>query len=395
SRDAANKADELLDAARSMVPTLRARQPETDELGRTPVETEKELESAGLFSLMLPSDYGGSETSVSTWMEVNTEIGRGDAGVGWAMTLINGCQWMAAECYPRSVSDEVFSTPNARVAGVFAPRGVEARRVEGGIVVDKGIWNMNSGVYHANWDLLGVPLLNEANEVTGHGVALVPMSDVNVLDDWDTIGLRGSGSSSVSMENVFIADERICDLQECIEGRFLGGFGDRPLYRSAFMPLMVILLAFPALGAGIHMLEEFLEQLPKRQILYTPYKKQGEAPVTHLQVGEASAKIDAARLLISHSCGEIDRWAQTTEYMPERNRARIGRDTGYADKLLWEACDILAQAAGGTFARNGNVLNRLWGDVKVANMHPFANFATNMEVYGGLLCGVSQPLRPV
>ena len=386
---------DLIARARALVPALRSRHAETDAQARACDVTIAELEEAGIFSMMLPRAYGGMQTDISTWREVVTELGRGDGGVAWAVTLINACTWMAAGLFPRSVTDEVFANPNARVAGVFSGRGAKCRRVEGGVVVEKGIWFFNSGVYHAQWDLLGITMYNETGEEIGPGIALVPMSDVKVLNDWDTIGLRGSGSSNVTMENVFIPDERIVGLAASTEGRQPGAFHDEALYHTAFAPLMVSILAFPVLGMGMHMMEEFLDVLPKRDIKLTPYTKQGEAAVTHIQIGQASAKLHAAKQLMTQATRDMDAWAARREYMPVLERAAICRDTAAADQLVWEAVEIIANAGGGTFARRGYVLNRIWSDIKVATMHPFVSVMSNFEMYGRMVCGVNPPLMPV
>ena len=385
----------VVESARSLVPRLRAAQAETDRLARVPEDIVDEMQDLGLYSMMVPKAFGGLQTSVSTYMQAVTEIGRGDAGVAWAVTLVNACNWMAGGLYPKQVADEVFAKPGVRLAGVFSGRRIDARPVKGGIVVDKGTWFFNSGVYQAQWDMLGVPMFNEAGEPAGPGIAIVPMSDVNILNDWDTSGLRGSGSSNVRMANVFIPNERIVGLLPAVEGRQQRTFPDANLYKSAFTPMMVIILAFPVLGAGMHMLEHFLERLPSRDIKLTPYTKQAEAAVTHLQVGEASAKIDAAKLIIANGCREIDEWAERDDYMPRDLRARICRDCTVANKLVWEAVDLLATASGGTFAHNDNVLNRIWQDVKVATMHPYISLASHMELYGRILCGVEPTLMPI
>ena len=386
---------QVADRARALVPALRARHGETDLLCKAGPQSVAELEQAGLFRLSLPKAYGGLQTSITTWMDAVTEIGRGDAGVAWAITLINACNWMAAGLFPRHVADEVFAKPDTRVAGVFSARGCTARRVDGGIVVDKGIWFFNSGVPHAHWDLLGVPMFNKAGEPIGPGVALVPVSDVKVLNDWDTIGLRGSGSSNVSMENVFIPDERIVSLVAATEGRLRGGFADEALFQTAFAPLMVSILSFPVLGAGDHILEEFVQSLPKRDIKLTPYTKQAEAVVTQVQVAKASAKIDAAKAVMAKACAEMDAWALKGEYMPLDNRVRICRDTAFCDQLVWEAADIIADAAGGSFSRRGNTLSRIWGDIKVGSQHPFVSVTSNFEMFGRHVCGVTPLLMPV
>ena len=374
-------------AARALVPFLREQQAESDRLGRTPDATAARLQEAGIYSLATPRAYGGLQTTLTTWMEVITEIGRGDGGVAWGATLINSCN-MIASFYPRAVADEIFAKPGTRVSSVLMPRKARTRRVEGGILIEEGMWMFNSGVYLADWDLLGIPLVNEAGEVIDHSIAAIPMAEVKILHDWDTIGIRGSGSSSVSVENVFVPDARLISLPGLCLGVNDGGFKQEDLYFSAMIPVMAIILVFPTLGLGMHMLEAILETLPGKNIAYTAYTNQMEAPVTHLQVGEASAKIDCARTIVAKACADIDAWAARHEMMPYMDRARIRRDTGTAVKLIWEAVDLLASAGGGSFARRNNILNRIWQDVRITAMHGMTVPTTNTELYGRLLCGM-------
>ena len=381
------RGNSIVEAARSMVPFLREQQSESDRLGRTPDETAARLRAAGVYSLATPRAYGGLETSLTTWMEVITEIGRGDGGVAWGATLVNSCNMIAA-FYPKAVADEIFVKPDSCVSGVLMPRKAKTRRVAGGILIEEGMWMFNSGVYLADWDLLGIPLVNEAGEVIDHSIAAIPMSEVKILHDWDTIGIRGSGSSSVSVENVFVPDARLISLPGLCLGVNDGGFKEDSLYWSAMIPVLAIILVFPTLGLGMHMLEEILISLPGKNIAYTGYTNQMEAPVTHLQIGEASAKIDCAKLLVAKACADIDEWAAKHEMMPYMDRARIRRDTGASVKLIWEAVDILASAGGGSFARRNNVLNRIWQDVRITAMHGMTVPTTNTELYGRLLCGM-------
>jgi len=387
-------ASEIVQRARALVDDLRAAQRESDRLAQPPLHIVEKLKDAGLYSLTVPRAFGGLQADITTWMQAVTELGRGDGGVAWAVTLVTACNWMAASMYPKHVVEEVFAKPGACAAGVFSGRACKARPADGGILIEKGTWFFNSGVYQAEWDLLGVPTFNSAGEPSGPGIALVPMSDVKLLNDWDPSGIRGSGSTNVAMEDVFVPQERIAGLIACNEGKQPRAFPDA-LYRTAFSPLMVGVLAFPVLGLGQHMLEAFLDILPKRDIKLTPYTRQDEAPVTHLQLGEASSKIDAAKMIIETACREMDEWAASGDYMPRLQRARICRDTAFADRLVWEAVDLLGSAAGGTFSRNDNILNRIWQDVKVGGMHPFVAPASNYENYGRMLAGIEPPLMLV
>ena len=379
--------EDVVEAARALVPFLREQQGESDRLGKTPDETAAKLQAAGVYSLTVPRAYGGLQTNLTTWMKVITEIGRGDGGVAWGASLVNSCNMFGAY-FPKEVADEIFAKPGTRLSGVPMPRKAKTRRVEGGILIEEAMWMFNSGVYQADWDLLGVPMVNDAGQVIDHVMAVVPMSEVKILHDWDTIGLRGSGSSSVSVENVFVPEGRLLSLPKIAAGANDGQFKDESLYKSAMVPVMAIILVFPALGLGMHMLEATLASIEGKNIAYTAYSNQLEAPITHLQVGEASAKIDCAKLLVAKACADIDEWAEKGEMMPYLDRARIRRDTGVTVKMIWEAVDILASAGGGSFARRNNVLNRIWQDARIVCMHGMTVPFTNIELYGRLLCGM-------
>jgi 3-hydroxy-9,10-secoandrosta-1,3,5(10)-triene-9,17-dione monooxygenase len=382
-------ADVVLKNATALVASLRERAVETDEMARLPDETVADLEAARLFELTTPRRYGGLQTDVRTFMDAMVELGRGDASVAWAVTIINISNWFVATMYPPEVSAEVFAQRGVRVAAVLQPRTCTVRRVEGGFHIDEGLWAFNSGVFHAHWDMLGFPVHDESGVHQGDAFALLPMSQVQILDDWNTIGVRGSGSSSVVVRDVFVPDSRVTDARFVLTGEYRSTqLADDWLYRAAFVPLGQIVIAFPALGAGLDALDTFMAQLPKRGIAMTAYKKQMEAPITHLQLGEASAKIDAARVIIGRAADEIDRHAKAGRQMSVMDRARIRRDTGFADRLIWEGIDMLADASGGSFASHQNPLNRIWRNARIAGLHATLVPATVYELYGRLMCGL-------
>jgi len=320
---------------------------------------------------------------------VIAEIGRGDASTAWTVGIINGANWMAATIFPEETQQEVFGTEGgARVTGVLAPRQCTVQRVDGGYLIKEGKWGFNSGSYHSNWVELGIPLLNERGEVVDQGLALLPAQDVERLNDWNVIGMQGTGSTSVAVQNKFVPDRRITSMHQSTEGDYLSkNLRDEAEYRYAFVPFLAIMLDFPILGAVRTMLDLLLERLPSRGIQYTWYTKQAEATITHLQVAEATAKIDAAQLFIERAVDDIESWAQRGEYMEYMNRARVRMDTGYAARLLFEAADIIVEASGGSFATAHNPMNHFWRDVRTGTLHAMLNPSTNLELYGRLLCG--------
>ncbi len=329
--------DDLVERARQLVPHLRQRVKEMDQLGYLPEETVQELQDAELFQLTIPRIYGGHQVDMRTYMDVVAEIGRGDTSTAWIVSLVSGANWMAAAVFPEETQQEVFGTQGgARVTGVLAPRQCSVQRVEG----------------------------------------------------WNVIGMQGTGSTSVAVHNKFVPDRRITSMHQSTEGNYLStNLRDEVAYRYAFVPFLAIVLIYPLLGAARAMQELLLERLPSRGIQYTWYTKQAEATITHLQVAEAAAKIDAAQLFLERASDDIDSWARRGEYMEYMSRARVRLDSGYAARLLYEAADIIIEASGGSFAATHNPLNHFWRDIRTGSLHAFSNPTTNIELYGRLLCG--------
>ena len=254
-------------------------------------------------------------------MDVVVELGRGDGSAAWALTIVSAGIWMAATLYPKHVVDEVFSGGNFRTASVLAPHKVKTKRVDGGVLIEEGSWSFNSGVYRAQWDILSIPIFDESGQFIDSGSALIPISQVTLLHDWDTIGLRGSGSTSVAVKDVFVPDERIALLSKTLQEDYASThLRDEPLYRLALIPFLATKLVFPALGIAKAALELFLEKAPHRGIAYTWYEKQDEAAITHLQAGEASAQIDAAELMLRRSVDVLEASAASGTRMAATHR---------------------------------------------------------------------------
>ena len=376
--------------AEELVPTLRARAAETDRLAKFPQATFEELESRGLFRLLYPKVYGGQEIDTKTYMETIMALGRGDMSVAWATNILNGCTASVASTMPAHVTDVVFASPGgARVAGVFAARSLKTRPQAGGTFIEEGVWAFNSGVQHANWDLLSVPIYDDSGAVVDEGLALIPISQVEILDDWDTIGLRGTGSNTVRVRNVQVDADWILPF----------GRVRRENYRverfKHLWPLRIsptangaVVLSYPALGAAEAALELFVEKASKGGIQYTQYGRRAEAPVTHLIYGEASAKIDAAKLLAYRAVDEMSNAAKAGIELTPMEAARIRRDTGLIEMLLWQAVDMLATGSGGSFIAGGNLLGRCWRDIRAGTMHGAITPPTVLEFYGRLAFGM-------
>lgn len=376
-------------AAARLIPALRSRTAETDKLSKLPEATVTDLEKARVFELVVPKMYGGLQASFETYVDTLMEIGRGDGAAAWVVGLLSTGTWMTAMMYPKQVTDQVFAQGvNSRIASSLGPRKATTRRVAGGYVIEDALWTYCSGIHHAQWAALGIPLVDGAGNAIDHGMALLPVSEVTPLNDWDAIGLRGSGSVSVSVKDVFVPDERISSVSRALQDDYAAiHLRDQSLYQMPLVPVLVVRLICPMLGMAKAAVELFMDRIATRGIAFMTYERQSDAPITHVRIGEATAKIDAAESIIRSSIRLLDESVATGERMSLQQRARIWRDGGFARQLIWEAVDMLSGASGTAIIDRNAPMSRIWTDVRVAYMHGGVHTDTCMEIYGGAAVG--------
>ncbi|WP_276120129.1 acyl-CoA dehydrogenase family protein [Pararhizobium qamdonense] len=396
-RDAIGVSHPLVSVARSLLPCLRERRGETSELRKLPDSTVVELRQSGLLSAQVPKDYGGSETSLHTFFDIVQELGRADGSVAWTYAILSCGSWMVSTFFSEIVARDVFESQNPLTSAVMVPNKVSAVRVDGGMHISEGRWTFNSGVQHSGWNIVGVPVFGPEGSPIDLVSGVVPTDQLRLLDDWRSVGLRGSGSSTVVAEDVFIPDVRLVSHSDLLRDEYPPDrAGKSPLYRMPVVPTVMIKMAAPSIAIARGALEKFIETAPKRQIAMTYYRKQSEAAVTHLQVAEAAAKIDAAETITRRSITELEAASAAGRNLTREEKARIWRDAAFACRLSWEAMDRLADASGGSFAREENPLSQAWRDIRTAISHAGLCTTTSYEIFGRVAFDLpsNSPLLP-
>lgn len=381
---------QLVEKAKSFVPRLRERGSETEELRRVPEDIIQDLKDEGLFKILRPTRYGGHQSNIRTYLDCLVEISRGCGSTGWVYSLCNIRELMIAESFTEETHKEIYGPGTDVVfAGVFEPREIKVRRVEGGYFIDEGRWMFCSGSVHATWGYFGMPLVDETGAVVDHGLITLPFKDIEIGDDWNTLGMRGTSSHGVIIRNTFIPDRRAVSLSEAKNGNFQSKhFRDQSLYNTALFPALNLSLSAPALGLARAALDIFMERLPNRRISYTFYDKQDEAPVTHLQLSEAALKIDSAAMHFYRVADELDAFAESGKYMDADTRIKVNGDMGIAVEYCKEALNILIGASGGSYIYNGNPLQRVFRDFWSMYVHGAILPSSQLETYGRSLCGL-------
>ncbi|MEU3297001.1 acyl-CoA dehydrogenase family protein [Streptomyces longwoodensis] len=384
----------LKERAAALVPLLQENAARTEADRRVAEENIAALTEAGLFRLTVPRRLGGHETDFRTFLEITSELARGCGSTAWVTTLVNVCNWMTG-LYPEQVQEEVWGeNPDARVCGVLAPSAT-TRAVEGGLVVS-GRWGFASGSLHSQWATLGIPVVDASGQQIDQGAALIPLHELTIEDTWYVAGMRGTGSNTLVADEVFVPTRRILSVTQGVQGAYPTEHKDEALYRSAFVPVLALVLAGPQVGLAQAGMDVVKASLAKgRGISYTFYEKASESPSTQIQLAEAAQLIDTARLHLMRAADDIDIWAARGEYMPFATRARVRMDTGYVARRSREALDLLLSIQGaGSFAE-ANPLQRIWRDQETGSRHAVINPAIAGELYGRSLLGIQEQVTPL
>lgn len=395
--DQSNYPHPLVTAAASLRPRLEERIAIGDEIRRLPDATISDLRDAGLLAAFVPAQHGGSEVGLDVLFDIVQELGQADGSIAWTYAVLAAGSWMAAAFFPEAASRDVFGSANPLTGAVMTPSKFSAEPVNGGVLIHDAQWSFNSGIHHAGWNVIGIPVFGAHGEPVDLLTGLVPTEQMTIIDDWDTNGLRGSGSCTTIAKNLFVPSERLASYNSLLRDRFPENrVSGTPLYSMAVTPTVLVRFAAPAIAIARGALGKFLAAAPQRRIKLTGYGDQSTAPVTHLQVAEAAANIDAAETVTRRSMTELEANAAQGRPLSLEQRARIWRDASFASQLAWEATDLLASASGGSFIRTSNPINRAWRDLRAVTSHAALNLTTAFEAYGRVCFGLpsNNPMLP-
>jgi 3-hydroxy-9,10-secoandrosta-1,3,5(10)-triene-9,17-dione monooxygenase len=379
-------AESLVDRAAAIRPILERNAEKTDSLRRLADENVQALKDSGLCRLMVPARFGGHQTSVRTYIDVMAELGRGCGSTSWVACLINVCAWLASLFPERAQVDVWGSNRDAWIAGSLAPNG-ETVAVDGGWRVS-GRWPWASGSMHAQWVACGIHMKNDRGEMTNLGLSLMPIAELSIEDTWFMAGMKGTGSNTIVAKDVFVPEHRFLPYPAAFGGTYRTEHTEEVVYRAAFVPITVLILAPSQLGVAQSALEHAMAKSTTRGITHTTFTRQADSAGFHMQIAEAAMKIDTAFLHARRAADDLDRYAADNRLMDVTARSRVRMDTALTAKYCRDAVELLVAAHGTSSLADSNRMQRLWRDVHTASHHAITEWQVNLEVYGKALLGV-------
>ena len=384
---------EALERARALVPTLRKRAAEMEEARQLLPETEAELHASGLLRFAQPKRWGGMELDYVALFDIPAEVGRGCTSTAWSVANLAIHHWMLA-LYDERAQEEVWrENPDAIIAsGIAYPQG-SAKRVDGGLVIS-GYWNFSSGVDGSHWNMLAVTV-RDGDKVVDHCMCLVPRGDYQVIDDWQVLGMRGTGSKSVKVTDLFVPAHRALSMYLARGGAEFPGArtNPNPVYRVPLSGMGSHCIAGAAVGNAQAALELSCEAVGERSTNYT-VSRMRDFQTIQLRVSAAGARINAARLIARNDCLEGQAIAETGREPTLEEKLRWKRNIAYAVQICTEAVDSLHGMAGAKGIYDHYPIQRLFRDAHSLMGHIGFSWDAQGAPWGQVALGGDYPAPP-
>ena len=381
----ASSLDAAVRQALELVPALRSRAARAEAERVLLPETVADLQTTGAVRALQPRRWGGMEHDYIAYIDIPMALARGCASTSWCVVNLMIHNWMLA-MYDERAQAEVWGADPAVfiAAGIAFPQG-RARKVDGGYVIS-GKWNFSSGVHVSDWCMLAVTVRDGAGgdgNPVDYRMCLLHKSEYDVIDDWQVMGMRSTGSMTVTAKDVFVPDYKALCMLDARGGDAFPGArtNPNPLYRVSLAAMGGHGIASSAVGNAMAALEFTRDMVTARSTNYTGSRMR-DFQVVQLRVGAAGAKIDAARLMLRSDALEVMEIARSGTIPHMETKLRYKRNAAYAAQLATEAVDALHTVTGATGIYNTYPLERIFRDAHALAAHISLNFDAQASTWG-------------
>lgn len=381
-----SKPEDLRARAKALVPMLRERSQEIAETRRVPDDIMARLYSDGLMELMKPKFYGGPDMGVDLVFDITKILAEGDGSVAWVYGVTNSHDHLVG-LYPKDVQDAYWASQRPLCASSYVPTG-RVEKVEGGYKLN-GQWPFCSGVDHCDWVVVGgvTGMLPGEPPRPDLYLFMVRVSDLELLDDWQVMGLSGTGSRSVVAKDLFVPDSFALSNAAVMMGTTPGAkIHDNPLYSASIWLMFGFSILSPTTGILRGAYEVMLADARKRMAAQEPMFMMKLAQ-TQMRFAEVSALLEASELLFDTAMRESYQMIASGVPLSEEIRVRNRRNQVMVAHNCRQAMDSLMQMAGGRAIREVGAVQRAMRDLYAISAHPGGNWDGAMTSYGSVALG--------
>ncbi|HEX6877225.1 MAG TPA: flavin-dependent monooxygenase [Nocardioidaceae bacterium] len=376
----------VLDAVRDLLPQFRERADEAERLRVVPESSIKDLESSGFFRLLQPKRFDGLESDPVDFYTAVRMISSACGSTGWVSSVLGVHPWQVALFHDKAQQAVWGEDSNTRLSSSYAPTG-KATLADGGYQLS-GRWSFSSGCDHATWVLLGGLVSNDEGQIVDFKTFMVPRADYVIEDVWNVVGLRGTGSNDIVVDDVFVPDEFTLSMSDT--GRCYGPGQEQntaDLYKLPFHSIFTSTITAPIVGMATGAYDEHVEMQRKRVRAAYLAEKTANDPFAAVRIARASSDIDAAWALLVNNLRELQHHVASGEKIPLSLRLKVRRDQVLGTERAVGAIDTLFEASGGRALAEGTYLQRAWRDAHAGRVHAANDPERALLMYGSLEFG--------
>ncbi|WP_216913270.1 3-hydroxy-9,10-secoandrosta-1,3,5(10)-triene-9,17-dione monooxygenase oxygenase subunit [Nocardia noduli] len=358
---------EVTERVEALLPTLREKAQEAEDLRRLPDETVKALQETGFFRLLQPKQWGGYAADPVVFYDTVRKIASACGSTGWVAGIIGVHNWHLALFSQQAQQDVWGEDTEVRISSSYAPMGA-------GVVTDDGYtvngsWAWSSGSDHADWVVVGGPVIKDGKPVD-FGSFLIPRSEYRIDDVWNVVGLRGTGSNTIVVENVFVPRHRFLSFRAMSELKSPGlEQNTDPVYKMPWGTIHPTTISTPIVGMAYGAYAAHVEHQGKRIRAAYAGEKAKDDPFAKVRIAEAASDIDAAWRQLSGNIADEYAHIVAGEEVPFELRLRARRDQVRATGRAIASIDKLFESSGATALANGTPLQRFWRDAHAGRVH--------------------------
>jgi 3-hydroxy-9,10-secoandrosta-1,3,5(10)-triene-9,17-dione monooxygenase len=371
----------VLDGVRDLLPGIRERADEAERLRVVPEASIKELEEVGFFRLLQPRRFDGFESDPVDFYTAVRDIAGACGSTGWVSSVVGVHPWQVALFSDEAQQAVWGSDTTTRLSSSYAPTG-KAQLTEGGYTLS-GKWSFSSGCDHCTWVLLGGLVFNDEGNVVDFKTFMVPRENYTINDVWHMVGLSGTGSNDIVVEDVFVPDAFTLSMGDT--GRCFGpGQEQNPsdLYKLPFHSIFTGTITTPIIGMAMGAYDEHVEMQQKRTRAAYLGEKASLDPFSAVRIAKASSEIDAAWALLVNNIREEQDYVAKGEKIPLKTRLKVRRDQVLGSQRAIDAIDSLFEASGGRALAQGTYLQRAWRDAHAGRVHAANDPERALQMYG-------------
>lgn len=380
--------ESLLARARAMVPILAERASRADSERRIPAETIEDFRKAGFFRILQPKRWGGYESHPRLFYDVQMALAGGCASTGWVFGVMGVHNWQIALFDPHAAEDVWRHDTSVLIASSYMPKG-QVKRAAGGFQLN-GRWSFSSGVDHADWVFLGAIVMPEGTMPGSPDFRtfLVPRADFEVIDTWHVMGLKGTGSKDVVVEDAFVPEYRTHSVRDGFAGTNPGlASNPAPLYRLPFGQVFVRAVSAASIGALQGALDAFREFGSKR-VSSNDFSATAQDPTAQLAAADAAVAVDDMKLELFRSFDSMMTTLASAQPLDLKDRIHYRYQSALAADRCVEHVSRLFRSCGASAIFQSNPIGRFFGDIHAARAHYANNPDRFGRNYGGVLLGL-------